>query len=146
MTLTIAEKKERRFVQQKRYKQTEAFRKWYQVTGKQREARLRITVKAEVLTHYGRNKYACVICGESRPACLSIDHINGNGCQERKRSGGNRYGYKFYCYLKKNNYPKGYQTLCMNCQFCKAVLDRSWSKVHERKDNGELPDVLPTKL
>ncbi len=132
MTLKTTEK---RLEVARQYREThrEEIRNWYQTVGKQREARLRVSVKTEVLTHYGDSKYACVVCGESRPACLSIDHINGNGCQERKRFGGNYFGYKFYLFLKKNNYPVGYQTLCMNCQFVKAVYDRSWDKVHERK-------------
>lgn len=136
MTLKTTEK---RLESARQYREThkESIREWYQTIGKEREARLRITVKAEVLSYYGKGKVACVLCGESRLACLSIDHINGNGCQERKRFGVNRYGYKFYLYLKKNHYPKGYQTLCMNCQFCKAVLDRSFNKVHER----ELPNA-----
>ncbi|KKM25987.1 hypothetical protein LCGC14_1589440 [marine sediment metagenome] len=114
----------------RRYREThkESHREWYQTIGKQKEAILRITVKVEVLTYYGKRNCACVTCGESRLACLSIDHINGNGCKERKRFGSNRYGYKFYLYLKKNNYPKGYQTLCMNCQFMKAVYDRAKKK------------------
>jgi len=122
----VAGTKEKYLESARRYREThkEAIRNWYQTVGKQREARLRVTIKAEVLIHYGNGKYACVVCGESRPACLSIDHINGNGCQERKRFGANRFGYKFYLYLKKNKYPAGYQTLCMNCQFVKAVYDR----------------------
>ena len=127
MTLKTTEK---RLEVARRYREThkESIREWYQLVGKQREARLRITIKAEVLTHYGAGKYGCVMCGESRPACLSIDHINGKGCQERKRFGVNRFGYKFYLYLKKNNYPEGYQTLCMNCQFVKAVYDKANAK------------------
>ena len=124
MTLKTTEK---RLDEARQYREThrEEIKNWYQTIGKQREARLRVSVKAEVLTHYGDGKYSCVVCGESRPACLSIDHINGNGCQERKRFGANRFGYKFYLYLKKSNYPVGYQTLCMNCQFVKAVYDRA---------------------
>ncbi len=132
MTLKSTEKK---LESARRYREEhkESIKKWHQTIGKQREARLRITFKLDVLTHYGNGKLVCVMCGESRLACLSIDHINGNGCQERKKFGGNGYGYKFYRYLKKNDYPKGYQTLCMNCQFCKAFLDKSWNKVHERR-------------
>ena len=75
----------------------------------------------EILTHYGGGKLACVVCGEGRLACLSIDHINGGGTKHRKQMGG---GSAFYCWLKKQNYPKGYQTLCMNCQFVKRFERR----------------------
>jgi len=74
--------------------------------------------KIDVLTHYGNGKCACVRCGESRPACLSIDHINGGGTQHIKSVG---IGSNFYLWLQKNDYPDGLQTLCMNCQFVKRV-------------------------
>ncbi len=74
-------------------------------------------LKKNLLTHYGNAEYACVTCGESRSACLSLDHINNNGYLGRKENG--LSGTRLYQYLKANNYPKGFQTLCMNCQFIK---------------------------
>ncbi len=79
------------------------------------ERRNKDRIKTEVLTYYGNGLFACVICGESRLHCLSIDHINGNGSLERKRLG--KAGLGFYYWLKKQGYPEGYRTLCMNCQF-----------------------------
>lgn len=78
-------------------------------------------IKLEVLTHYGNGKCACVTCGESRLACLSIDHINGNGNLQLKEL--RKAGVNFYRWLRKNNYPKGYQTLCMNCQWVKRAFN-----------------------
>ena len=75
-------------------------------------------VKVKVLSYYGRGKCACVRCGESRLACLSIDHINAIGTVQRQKEG---FGNSFYRRLVNNNFPKGYQTLCMNCQFVKRV-------------------------
>lgn len=98
-------------------------KRWYQEVGKQREAIWRVELKKEVLTHYGEGALSCVTCGESRVDCLSIDHINGGGASHRKEL--NAYGYRFYKRLKRDNYPDGYQTLCMNCQFIKAVSDRA---------------------
>ncbi len=116
---------------QKYYPQQKLYHKhWYQLYGKQYEAEARIAIKVEVLTYYGKNKCACVICGESRLACISIDHIDGGGVSHRKEL--NAYGYKFYRKLKRDNFPKGYQTLCMNCQFLKVVMDRAKAK--------EMPD------
>ena len=77
--------------------------------------------KQKVLTHYGGGECACVRCGESRLTCLSIDHIHGGGSQHRK----NR-PKRFYKWLIDNNYPEGFQTLCMNCQ---------WVKRFERNEN-----------
>lgn len=77
-------------------------------------------IKKEVLAHYGNGKCACVRCGESRLACLSIDHIGSGGTAHRKRehiSAGNN----FYHWLRRQGFPKGYQVLCMNCQYVKRV-------------------------
>lgn len=73
-------------------------------------------LKKEVLTLYGGGGCACVICGEIRLDCLSLDHINNDGYSERKKTGN---GACLYYFLKKSNFPIGYQTLCMNCQFVK---------------------------
>lgn len=75
-------------------------------------------IKRDVLAHYGNGKLACVKCGENRLACLSADHINGEGNTHRRLVG---KGNMVYRWLKKNNYPDGYQTLCMNCQFIKSI-------------------------
>ena len=75
-------------------------------------------IKSEVLTFYSNsNRPKCVWCGEERLACLSIDHIAGGGNKERKRLG--LEGVHFYRWLRKQGFPEGYQTLCMNCQFIK---------------------------
>ncbi len=81
-------------------------------------------LKTEVLTHYGNGNFACVKCGESRPACLSIDHINGDGAKHRKATG--RQATDMYRWLKQNDYPKGFQTLCMNCQWIKRFENREF--------------------
>jgi len=59
---------------------------------------------------------ACVRCGESRLACLSIDHANGGGVAHKKEINKN-----FYLWLIQNDFPDGYQTLCMNCQWVKKT-------------------------
>lgn len=73
--------------------------------------------KELVFMHYGNGKIACQNCGFDDIRALSIDHLNGGGRQHRKQIGGG--GQKTYNWLKKNNYPAGYQILCMNCQFIK---------------------------
>ena len=47
---------------------------------------------------------------------LTIDHMDDDGAQKRKQEG---HGYQFYLWLKKHNYPDGYQVLCWNCQWIK---------------------------
>ena len=81
------------------------------------------TLKQEVLTHYGNGKCACVKCGFDDLRALSIDHILGEGNTLRKRIG-SLGGISFYRMLRKEGYPQGYQTLCMNCQFIKRIENR----------------------
>jgi len=79
----------------------------------------RKATKIEVLTYYGNNKLACVRCGFSDERALSIDHINDNGAQHRRKIAIS--GDSFYRWLKRKGFPEGYQTLCMNCQFIKKA-------------------------
>jgi len=76
-------------------------------------------LKREVLQFYGNNKLACLCCGENTYEFLTIDHINNNGSQERKLV--RRTGHNIYRYLRKNNFPIGYQTLCFNCNSGKQI-------------------------
>lgn len=62
----------------------------------------------------------CRCCGVDIMQFLSIDHIDGGGADHR-RSINNRSGKSFYSWLRKNNYPHGYQVLCMNCNFAKGM-------------------------
>jgi hypothetical protein len=73
-------------------------------------------VKDEVFNAYGG--WVCACCGETIRDFLSLDHINGGGNNDRKvnRLG---HGHTFYALLRKNNFPPGYQVLCMNCNFGK---------------------------
>lgn len=90
----------------------------------------KVALYTEVRTHYGGGRCACVRCGESRMACLSIDHINGKGREELM---GRKYStYPFYISLKQQGYPPGYQTLCMNCQFIKRFENNE----HNNRDYG----------
>lgn len=83
-------------------------------------------LKEQVLRHYslnlkcvGWNGVKCPFdCSDMR--CLSIDHIEGGGLEHRKKIRSNN-GTGFYRWLRDHNYPKGYQVLCMNCQFIKRV-------------------------
>lgn len=77
--------------------------------------------KIATLTHYSNgDKPECVMCGFSDVKALSIDHINGGGTRERLNNP-NLKGRSVYHYLNKMEFPDGYQTLCMNCQFIKRV-------------------------
>ena len=85
--------------------------KIYKEKAKEKQKRL----KLEVLRHYSPD-LKCR-CGFSDVRALSIDHIKGNGFKHRKEIG----NVNFYQWIKKNNFPKGFQVLCFNCQWIKRV-------------------------
>lgn len=110
---------------------------WYIRKGKEQMYKKDTNIKLEVLTHYGGGLCKCMMCGESRLACLSIDHIAENGGELRKAGIDKNGGRDLYVSLKKRNYPKGYQTLCMNCQWVKRVLhNNSGSKLKKIEKIG----------
>lgn len=84
-------------------------------------------VKLEVLRHYSKNggEPTCAKCGFSDVRALSIDHILGGGNQHRLEENV-AAGTHFYQWLRKQDYPKGYQVLCMNCQFIKRHTNKEW--------------------
>jgi hypothetical protein len=79
------------------------------------------TRRLQVLIHYGGDppKCACPPCGEDKIEFLSIDHIHGGG-NKHMRKLGLKGGVNFHTWLIKNNYPEGYQVLCMNCNHAKG--------------------------
>jgi len=75
------------------------------------ERQARAKLRREAFEHYGQE---CACCGEKEDAFLSIDHINGGGNKHRKQVGS---GTRFYKWLKNHNWPGGYRTLCLNCNW-----------------------------
>ena len=72
--------------------------------------------KMKVLNHYG---IKCAWCGIKNPIVLSIDHIKNDGGEHRRKVSNGDAGCRFYIWLRKNNYPGGFQTLCLNCNYAK---------------------------
>ena len=83
----------------------------------------RVRLKTEMFGYYCDGKIKCKHCGEDEIGLLTIDHVNGGGNKHRKENGINGAGYNFYCLLKRNNYPNGFQVLCWNCQFKKRLKE-----------------------
>ena len=73
-------------------------------------------LKELVLTYYGDRKCACVKCGFSDIRALSLDHIKQKTPEQVINHKSSEYVYR---YLRDHNFPPGFQTLCMNCQFIK---------------------------
>lgn len=74
--------------------------------------------KAQVVAHYGGR---CACCGECESAFLTIDHIAGDGGQER-RDQNHRGGIATYRRLVATGFPPGYRVLCWNCNLAVHVL------------------------
>ena len=73
--------------------------------------RYRTKLKLMAFNHYGNS---CACCGEKEKAFLTIDHINGGGTKHRKK-----INESINKWLYKNNYPRGFHTLCFNCNWGK---------------------------
>ena len=87
----------------------------------------RLNKKIEVYNHYCNGDVKCQKCGETNIKCLSIDHINGGGRKHRKEICGALTNW-----LIKNNYPEGFQILCINCQFIKRIENKEYAKHEEQ--------------
>lgn len=76
-------------------------------------------IKLEVLNYYSNGSMSCNCCGEKELHFLSIDHIDGGGNRLSKIQG---VGTNLYKWLRRNEFPKGFQVLCMNCNFGKGKI------------------------
>lgn len=81
-------------------------------------------LRTRALKHYSPS-LSCRICGCRDLKALTIDHMRGNGADQRR---GGIKGYRFYLWLRRNGYPKGYQILCMNCQIMKRRERKEWKR------------------
>ena len=62
----------------------------------------------EVYGAYGG--YKCNCCNETEQMFLSIDHVNNDGAEHRKK-----IGKRLYRWIKRYKYPKTFRLLCYNC-------------------------------
>lgn len=100
----------------KKYRSKEEVRKRLNASYKKYRDALRLSA----LVHYSNKELICKCCGEKYMEFLTIDHIKGGGTKHRKSIRKDLSASQFYLWLKRNNYPKGFQVLCMNCNFAKA--------------------------
>ncbi|MEV7389630.1 hypothetical protein [Streptomyces sp. NPDC091215] len=73
--------------------------------------------RLEALRAYSSETPACVCCGESGLLFLSLDHVGGGGHKHRQETGGGG----FYIWLKRHDYPAGFQVLCHNCNLGRQI-------------------------
>ncbi len=114
----------------------------YRPIARKRHDAFRRRLKHEVLSHYsGGGKPRCVCCGlDYSIHFLTLDHINGDGKEDRKIHG---LGMVFYARMKKLGYPPHLQTLCWSCNLgrrlnggiCPHKQRESEPGDHRRGDN-----------
>lgn|ERR1035437_1799955 len=84
------------------------------------------SLKLEVLTFYSPN-HVLGCCWKDCEVCdidmLSLDHVNNDGAEHRRKVGKNKTGEKMYRLVKQENFPEYFQTLCMNHQTKKKLLN-----------------------
>ena len=91
----------------------------------------------------------CVCCGETEPLFLTIDHVMNDG-YAMPRASYNRMSR----WLIKNDFPDGFQLLCMNCNHGKhrnggicphqtGSTTRSFDRSSKR---SEAPEALPRAM
>ena len=78
-------------------------------------------LKVDVFTHYSTGKPKCNCCGLENINALSIDHIKGRKQFSHSRDFG---GPRLNAWIRRNNYPKGFQILCIMCNNAKSGLPK----------------------
>ena len=91
----------------------------------------RAQIDAKLREIYGS---VCACCGETEPAFLTIDHVNGDGAEDRKKHGGHR---QLRFWLSQQPKLPDYRMLCWNCN-CGRRLNNGVCP-HEEKKCFALP-------
>lgn len=103
---------ERRYHEKHREKRNAvALARYYELYKEPTRAK-RLQFRKDAIAAYGGK---CQCCGEVQEEFLSIDHVNNDGANHRRK-----IGSEIYRWLKNNGYPKeGFQVLCYNCNCAK---------------------------
>lgn len=88
-------------------------------------------IKQQVFDHYGR---VCACCGEDNEVFLTLDHINNDGAEHRRKLGNGKQtsSDKVWQWVIKNGFPTNFQILCYNCNCGKR--DNGGTCPHLAKD------------
>lgn len=99
----------------------------------------RRALKELVIRHYSNGKMRCM-----SPTCevpggakdldiLNIDHINGGGKKHMRELKASGFGGYLYDWLRRMNFPSGFQVLCYNCNNKKRITNKE--NVHATTSN-----------
>jgi hypothetical protein len=86
-------------------------------------------LKFDAINKYSGGQLTCIKCGCNNMETLSIDHVNGDGAQHKRERGMDN----LYLWLRNNNYPIGYQCICMNCQYIKRSENNEHTKPKKKE-------------
>lgn len=75
-----------------------------------------IELRLICINGYCKNNPKCSCCRETIMEFLTIDHVEG---REKFKHKYRFTGMKLYKWLIENNFPKGFQVLCWNCNWAK---------------------------
>lgn len=97
---------------------------------KSREGQRRL--RLQVLRHYSGGTPRCACCGETRYQFLALDHINGRS--ESERSARRVASAKLCTWLRRHDFPPGFQVLCHNCNCAKGFYGQCPHVAEKRAD------------
>lgn len=107
------------------WKHKDMLNKKQRIRYREREAEVNKRLRLEVLSHYSGGTPHCRVCKITNPQYLAIDHINNDGYIQKKQG---VYGIVLYRWLKRNNFPEGYQILCHNHNYAKHRHTQTWDE------------------
>ena len=109
--------------------------------------------KREVLSHYGGA--ICVDCREADITRLTLDHVNEDGGEHRRRlfgldangpgQGLGASGDKFYRILKKSGYPND-PPLAVRCKKCNQSKQDAFVKIQQESNGVNIWRDPPTNF
>ena len=73
----------------------------------------------------------CIICGFDDIRALQIDHVNGNGAEERRKFDTRKTenpGGNYHIYKRVLGSPEDYQILCANHNKIKQIVENEHAK------------------
>ena len=87
-------------------------------------------LREAVISHYGGR---CADCGYADPRALCIDHVNGDGSQDRKLR---HPMMRLLLHIIQAAFPKSYQVLCANCNMIKAREKKEYGRKFKERGGG----------
>ncbi len=88
-----------------------------------RNRRIRFRLKVEIFNRYSDGSPKCARCGTDELRFLCLDHVKEDGKEHRKQVGDNVYRW-----VKRNDFPQGFQVLCHNCNLRKHLESKEQGK------------------